>query len=763
MSQIGIKEIIGGLHMRLYLLIALTLIMIPLSAQTISEITSITYDRIVTDFDWYEGSISRYENRLFVNAYGKIEEHLIAEDGSLTRISFFETGYHNENHAIVSDDRLYRFYMLNNHLYMMIFDLQSIPMELVTTLQVPFTATITQYSDPFIPQEMGDYLILSSTSNPRTAWFHKPTMTFAPTTSGNFNLFTTYNSFIIAPTIDQTTQQRKLVFYDYETANTAEPYGRVVSDLYFEVDASADINNMKMVGDHLYLMGEGFLLVYDISDIDNMELVFSLPNAGNFTDAIFCGDKLITYSDYYAPTHRYGLIAYNLTDPANPVEIYFDDLDTNLYVLFGIHVFNDKLYLNSFTWLRVYDINQNGLQLLHRYGNHQMHSQISGEYLLENLLYEKQFRLSNMLQEDAEPITIDTEVPIDFSIMGSFIVKGNFLFGIIYLGGYSYGLDMYNLDTLERVDRVYLVEVGQIYAFGDYIFVETERFYGGQPYNNQVFSYSGGRLSLQGSVYGWLAREDPQNRDCPYFAINTGSNIEFREKANPLNLLHAQPFSVDGVYRLTYQVGNQLGFRVNNTTSFRIYTWDDDFTNYRQTATMSVPTTHDIEYYNGVLQLGGGYFSNKKFYSVIGGQPTLIGEMDFPQCGGTAFFYPEDNKMILWAVSGAHLYDIEYALSETDTVAEPFASLMLHNYPNPFNPSTTISFTLSRNTTVCLDIYNLKGQKIIGLVDGVFGAGVHKVVWNGIDENGRSVSSGVYLYQMRAERCVETKKMVMVK
>jgi subtilisin family serine protease len=85
------------------------------------------------------------------------------------------------------------------------------------------------------------------------------------------------------------------------------------------------------------------------------------------------------------------------------------------------------------------------------------------------------------------------------------------------------------------------------------------------------------------------------------------------------------------------------------------------------------------------------------------------------------------------------------------------------NYPNPFNPETTIRFNLSENSLVNLVIYNNRGQIVRNLVSDAREAGSHSVIWNGTDNTGRSVSSGVYYYRMQAGNYTETRKMVLMK
>ncbi len=85
------------------------------------------------------------------------------------------------------------------------------------------------------------------------------------------------------------------------------------------------------------------------------------------------------------------------------------------------------------------------------------------------------------------------------------------------------------------------------------------------------------------------------------------------------------------------------------------------------------------------------------------------------------------------------------------------------NYPNPFNPSTSISFELASAGPVTLEIYNQKGQLVTTLVNSELHAGTHSAAWNGHDANGAPVSSGVYFYRMRSGKFSSTRKMVLMK
>jgi hypothetical protein len=89
---------------------------------------------------------------------------------------------------------------------------------------------------------------------------------------------------------------------------------------------------------------------------------------------------------------------------------------------------------------------------------------------------------------------------------------------------------------------------------------------------------------------------------------------------------------------------------------------------------------------------------------------------------------------------------------------------LVQNFPNPFNPSTTIQFGLPQSRHVVLKIYNLLGQEVATLLDGVQKiAGNHIVVWDGRDQVGQAVSSGIYLYELRSDNVVLTRRMTLLK
>ena len=101
-------------------------------------------------------------------------------------------------------------------------------------------------------------------------------------------------------------------------------------------------------------------------------------------------------------------------------------------------------------------------------------------------------------------------------------------------------------------------------------------------------------------------------------------------------------------------------------------------------------------------------------------------------------------------------------LEERNEAVVPAAFTLAQNYPNPFNSDTVIRFALPRSGPVELTLYNLVGQKVVTLVDGVRPAASYTVQWDGRDGDGNALASGVYLYRLQAGTQVRVRKLALV-
>jgi hypothetical protein len=93
----------------------------------------------------------------------------------------------------------------------------------------------------------------------------------------------------------------------------------------------------------------------------------------------------------------------------------------------------------------------------------------------------------------------------------------------------------------------------------------------------------------------------------------------------------------------------------------------------------------------------------------------------------------------------------------------PTIMILEQNYPNPFNPETQISYQLATSGYISLNIYDLLGREIKTLVSEDQASGNYSVSWNGRDESGNIVPSGIYLYSLKAGNFIQSKKMIMMK
>ena len=190
---------------------------------------------------------------------------------------------------------------------------------------------------------------------------------------------------------------------------------------------------------------------------------------------------------------------------------------------------------------------------------------------------------------------------------------------------------------------------------------------------------------------------------------------------------------------------------------------------YAQNLTIDyAPVSGDahIEAYTtaGVL-VGEGRYSNGvlKFTPVYGNDQI-------------ATTYPRDGEEVTLYVNGARTYpDIAFSsdgrrvdIRERFTTASGAGELptgwsLAQNYPNPFNPSTNIAFSLANATEVHLTVTNLLGQTVRTLAVGSMPSGEHVVTWDGCDDAGKTVSTGVYFYRLETADFTQTRKMMLVK
>ncbi len=125
------------------------------------------------------------------------------------------------------------------------------------------------------------------------------------------------------------------------------------------------------------------------------------------------------------------------------------------------------------------------------------------------------------------------------------------------------------------------------------------------------------------------------------------------------------------------------------------------------------------------------------------------------ECLVTKYEYP------MFANFSYEIYSTGLVSSEDVSAPEKFE--LKQNFPNPFNPSTEINFTLESNQPVTLKIYDIKGELIRTLINETMSAGSHSVKWDGTNDKGFRQATGVYFYELRSEAKFNVKKMLLLK
>ena len=162
-----------------------------------------------------------------------------------------------------------------------------------------------------------------------------------------------------------------------------------------------------------------------------------------------------------------------------------------------------------------------------------------------------------------------------------------------------------------------------------------------------------------------------------------------------------------------------------------------------------------------------GLYSNEQLFDTFN-------EMIFADGGIVEFDIPVDESWYAFFDNGfslnnpqniegyVSLYEYEETSADDDIMV--VSNKLIGNYPNPFNPTTTISFSITQASPfVTLEIFNIKGQKIKTLVNDKLDEGLHHVVWNGKDDVNKPVASGIYFYKLQTGKYTAVKKMVLMK
>ncbi len=136
--------------------------------------------------------------------------------------------------------------------------------------------------------------------------------------------------------------------------------------------------------------------------------------------------------------------------------------------------------------------------------------------------------------------------------------------------------------------------------------------------------------------------------------------------------------------------------------------------------------------------------------------------------GQTPYVYPlRDNSNCYYKLAVVDINEKEmvcgFLAKDSDDPPASHIYNLSQNFPNPFNPQTDIEFDLPESTSVSLKVFDTVGKRVITLLDGEAGSGHHSLTWDGRDEEGKEVASGVYYYRLQAGGYSATRAMLLLK
>ena len=222
-------------------------------------------------------------------------------------------------------------------------------------------------------------------------------------------------------------------------------------------------------------------------------------------------------------------------------------------------------------------------------------------------------------------------------------------------------------------------------------------------------------------------------------AMDTSSVTDMGDQALPVTLSSFTATYTDGLPKLNWVTQSE-----SNNLGWNIYRSDDnEFSQATQlndqyfagAGNSAIPTYYDY-YDEELLNFGNEYYYWLESISTSS-------ESEFH--GPISFLLSDEQPQ-----------------DETPEITDVFG--LYPNYPNPFNPSTTISFALATGGNCALEIYDVKGSKVNDLFSGqVNSKELKSLVWDGTDNNGKPVAAGIYFYKLTSGEFVQNRKMILMK
>jgi len=572
------------------------------------------------------------------------------------------------------------------------------------------------------------------------------------------------------------------------------------------------VERAEIIEDFLYLMVEDGIKIFDISQINDPVLL------GEYINDFYNLDSFAVYNEKIYIADWSDITVINISDPTNPS---FISMNPNFLLPHNISIQNDILYLcGIFSGFSMYDIEDiNNPVLVNTYSTPReaIHYAVQDDILY---LLDWSYGLQVI---DMDNSTNPYEVYRYFDEF-SYVEGFDFTDDYIYYADMLNGLGIYERNN--PAEPIYLIgdEMGTSIIYDNNIVYLSYRTGSNFSVGIKIYDVSNPESP---ELLNTIMTENYQTKKIGNYLIfkNGIYSIKVLDVVNPNNPVYINTL-INDYQIVSYQIKDDLLFAniydsPDNINGIEIYDVSD-ISNPESISFISIDhEIFDLNVFGNVLYAGyynlgwygsaSGYFIidftdpynpvivNEFYVHSLGNSrgvgfgsincnlsgnnlviadnrsnriltydasditnPVLQNEFRWNLQTSTIDFDGENLILNNW-VNGITELDWNQFLPVNEDVIG-VKEILLTNYPNPFNPTTTISFSIPVESEVDLSVYNIKGQKIKTLNQNELNKGQHSIIWNGDDDSGNNVSSGVYLYKLNVNGKTEAvKKCILLK
>jgi len=538
--------------------------------------------------------------------------------------------------------------------------------------------------------------------------------------------------------VNDTDSTIRLDIYDI-----SDPQSPSISKSYFYSGTAMDMIVQK---DFLYIAkDENELLILDITDTKNIQTI-SQP------DARVSVKELKIYQNYLYGLHDSGIHVFDISNPSFSIDIKpiitKDDIN-------NIEIENGILYLSLKDRINIYtltDPKSPSLINTVKTGHHASTFKVKNNY-------------GYLADGKAGLYVLDVSTPTDptavANIRGDFTVtdldiEGNNL----YLANGSDGLSIFDISTPDTP-----VQLGTTFAETPVTKVLAK--------NNTVYIINSGFLKIidvsDPTSPEIVSEMDFQNihgfyidENYVYLATHT-DGLYILDISDPENINIVSQYNHTRVDYTNVQVLDNYAYLSDiRKPGFRIIDISDKLNPVEISQQFSDNIPLDIKINGNRLYTTG--LSLESFDITDLFNPVRISGLDLSSSRLTNITLLDDYLFVSGREDGIYILqdDIVTSISELE-IDVPYSFALHNNYPNPFNPETSISFNIPATSFVSLKIYNITGKLVKTLVNENLLSGSYQIKWDGTNIKGQKVGSGVYIYKIKAGNFTDAKKMLLIK